>query len=202
MIFLQSRKRRQSLERFFSFSKPTERGCVLIDDDDDSYEGMSLPAGWGFHQAPRASVVIILNRAFQAYPNEPYYAQIGDDYVCQPEGWDKVLGDACGSHNIAWGDDGRFGPKLCTSFFVGGDLVRKLGFIAHPSFGHLYVDTVWWSIAKGAGIGRYHPEISTKHLKLIDKTYHERTVQGDYETFNKLREKELSELINIAVSLK
>ncbi len=202
MIFIQSRGRRKSLDRFFSFSKPTMRGRVLIDDDDDSYESMVLPDGWEFYVRSRDSSSKILNRAFEQWHDEPFYAQIGDDYICKPEGWDKTLGKAAGSYHIAWGNDGRWGNRLCTSFFVGGDLVRKMGWFAHPELKHLYVDSVWWMIAKGAGLSRYCPEVRVEHLNVKDKTYQERRIKGDHEMFEKLRRESIGALTKLAAGFK
>lgn len=202
MIFVQSRNRRASLERFFDVSKPQMEGRVLIDADDDSYDGMTLPDGWSFFQEPRDSCSAILNRAYRKWPNEPFYGQIGDDYVCKPYGWDVMLAEAASFNHIAWGDDGRWGNKLCTSFFVGGTLVRMFDWFAHPMLEHLYVDSVWWMIAKGAGISKYRPEISTTHINVKDQTYRERRVSNDHVTFSKLRGEPIDELINLAAQLK
>src|SRR6185295_9966570 len=120
MIFVPSRNRRQTLERFFNISQPQTPGRVLIDDDDKSYEGMKLPSDWEFISAPRAPTSFRLNEAYRLLLNEPFYGQIGDDYVCRPLGWDTQLAESCGYYKIAWGNDGRWGDKLCTSFFIGG----------------------------------------------------------------------------------
>lgn len=201
MMFLSSRGRRKPLERFFSVSKPQLPGRVLIDADDKSYAGMTLPLGWEFFIKPRATTVVILNRAFKEYPDEPFYAILCDDMVYGPWGWDTVLSEAAGTKRVAWGDDGRWGPKLCTSLFVGGDLVREFGWLAHPAFGHLYADTVWWMIARGANIANYHPEIRATHFNVKDQTYKERRILGDASAFAKLRADGIPDLINLAAKL-
>ena len=198
MIFVQSRGRRKSLERFFEVGKPTETGRVLIDEDDRSYDGMTLPKGWEFFVRPRDSSSKILNRAFKEWPDEPYYGQIGDDYVCST-GWDCILGNAATPKYISWGDDGRWGNRLCTSFFVGGDLVRKFGWFAHPELEHLYVDSIWWMIAKGSGLGKYCPEVKVQHLNVKDQTYRERRVKGDHRMFEFLRMGEVGTLTELAL---
>jgi hypothetical protein len=198
MIFVCSRKRRASLGRFFTESQPTIGGRVLIDEDDGAYAGMSLPAGWEFFVRPRAPVSKIINRAYAAFPSEPFYAVVGDDVTCGPHGWDKVLADAAGPHSVSWGDDGRWGPSLCTTFFVGGDLVRRMGWLAHPAFGHLYVDRIWWGIATGAGIAKYHPDISCRHVNVKDTTYRERSIGGDHQQFAAVMAGEMAALIQRA----
>ena len=198
MIFVPSRNRRASLQRFFDFGQPTFPGRVLIDDDDDSYEGMKLPEGWEFFVNSRRSTGALLNLAYRTWPDEQFYAQIGDDYVCRPLGWDVALSESCGWNKISWGNDGRWGEKLCTSFFVGGEIVRLFDWFAHPMLEHLYVDTVWWMVAKGSGLARYRADIETKHINVKDKTYSERRIIKDHSTFNKLRGDAIDELINLA----
>lgn len=201
MIFVPSRGRRAGIERFFKECNPSLPGRVLIDEDDRSYDDMSLPDGWEFFVRPRDKTTVIINRAFHEFPKEPFYAVVGDDMMCKPPDWDLELAQSCGSKCVSWGDDGRWGSKLCPSFFVGGDLVRHMGWLVHPMFGHLYGDTVWWMIARGAGIARYRPDITIHHYNVKDKTYLERQVRGDHEAFEYLRTEGMSRLISKASKL-
>lgn len=199
MIFVPSRNRRETLQRFFDVSKPQTPGRVLIDDDDSSYEGMKLPYGWEFISGPRAPTSFRLNDGYNLFRNEPFYGQIGDDYVCKPIGWDTQLAESCGHYKISWGNDGRWGEKLCTSFFIGGELVRMFDFMAHPELDHLYVDSLWWMIAKGSGLARYRADIETKHINIKDKTYQERRLANDHKNFMRLRaDGEIDRLIDLA----
>lgn len=201
MILVPSRGRREGLERFFSVSRPSVVGRVLVDDDDPSYDGMTLPENWAFFRRPRAKTTHIINRAFEAYPEQDFYAVVGDDMDCSPDGWDVELSRDAMPNFVSWGDDGRWGSKLCPSFFIGGDLVRRMGWIVHPSFGHLYGDTVWWMIASGARLGHYRPDIRMIHNNQKDKTYQQRQTAGDHEAFEKLRQSGMSDLIRKAREL-
>ena len=201
MIFVCSRGRRESLCRFFMISKPSLAGRVLIDDDDPTYEGMELPTGWKFVSGPRGPVTQILNRAFESMPKEPFYGVICDDMVYQTQGWDISLSEKCQPKFVAWGDDGRRGPTLCTSFFVGGDLVRHFGWLVHPKTGHLYGDTIWWAIARGADIARYDPSVQFRHHKIYDKTYLQRRIHGDAESFKSMIDAEIPDLALRAATL-
>lgn len=187
MIFMCSRKRPKLLQRFFMVSRPLLPGRVLIDEDDSSYENMELPPHWKFSKALRASTVVRLNGAQAMYPDEDYYAVICDDMMIGPSGWDTRLKEAAARNHVAWGDDRKWGDKLCTSFFVGGDLVRTMGFLQHPAFGHLFVDKIWWEIAQGAGLARYCPDVIVQHTKVADETYLQRSIRGDREMFDELK---------------
>lgn len=189
MILLPTRGRRELLVEFFAQSAPVEPGRVLVDEDDlETYRGVWLPAGWDWFVGPRAPLVAICNRLFAAYPNEPWYGIAGDDMRYSTPGWDRALAAAACPKFVAWGDDGVQGAKLCTSWFIGGDLARAMGWLGHPAFGHLYADTVWREIAAGAGLERYRPEIRFKHLRLQDETFRSRSIAGDRERFLELRQ--------------
>lgn len=187
MIFVPTRGRRALLEEFFSVSAPSLPGYVVIDDDDRSYDGMTLPEGWLWLIGPRAPLVQIVNRAFRAFPDERFYAVVGDDMRFERPSWDRALAEEAGAANIAWGDDGVKGARLCACAFIGGELVRRMGWLAHPAFGHLYADTVWHSIANATGRARYRPDIRFRHLRVEDRTFAERSIAGDKAIFEQLK---------------
>lgn len=201
MIFVCSRKRRHSLSRFIHLSRPRLPGRVLIDEGDDSYDGLELPPGWRYFMAPRDSTVNILNRAFEHFQYEPFYGLVCDDMVYQTKNWDKILSESCTPNYVAWGYDGRWGKDLCTSFFVGGDLARKMGWLVHPGFGHLFADRLWWEIAVRAKLAKYHPEVVFEHRKVADQTFFERKITGDREKFNELMENGIKPLVERAAKL-
>lgn len=174
-------------------------GRVLIDEDDrGTYAGMQLPRNWDWMIGERAGLVEIQNRAWRSFPDEPWYAVCGDDLRFTPPGWDSILSTAAGRHHVAWADDGVKRDRLCTAYFVGGDLVRAMGWLAHPAFGHLYADTVWWEIATRGGLARYQPQVKMRHIRLPDRTFAERRIAGDRERFIELRSSSLPALIEKA----
>lgn len=200
MIFVPSRGRRQHLEGFFRESRPRLPGRVLIDEDDASYDGMALPAGWEFFRERRAPLVQIMNRAFGRWPDEAVYGCVADDTVCGPEGWDVTLAERAGRSRVAWGEDGINGEKLCAIAFVGGDLVRRMGWLSCPAFGHLYADQVWHAIATATGRAVYRPDIRTIHRKVKDRTYRERSTAGDAARWRAMQGGEIEALIERARS--
>lgn len=202
MIFLPSRGRPKLLERFFRESRPRLPGLVLLDEDDAaSYDAVALPPHWRKFVRPRAPLVEIFNRAWSALPMEPWYGMLGDDIVCGPDYWDVDLAGAAIPDRVAWGDDGINGLKLGTFFFVGGELVRRIGWLQHPALGHLYADAVWNRIAIGAGIATYNAGIRTTHLRVQDATYRERCKNGDPEAFERIMAQELPGLVDKALGM-
>lgn len=196
MILVPSRGRPGLLARFFEESRPALPGLVLLDEDDARhYASVALPRGWGRFVRPRAPLVEIFNRAWRAFPMEPWYGMVGDDVICGPEGWDRTLADLASPNRVAWGDDGINGWKLGTAFFVGGELTRAVGWLQHPALGHLYADTVWNRIATRAGLAVYRGDIHMTHLRIQDATYHERAKGGDPQAFERIERDELPALI-------
>ncbi len=178
----------------FAGSPPSLPGVVLVDDDDASYDDLALPPGWVKCSAPRSGLIARLNRAYSGHPDEDFYAVICDDNECTP-GWDAILSAACKPHYVAWGDDGVKGERLCCNFFIGGDLVRFMGWLVNPNFGHLYGDRIWWEIAAAAGLARYHPEVKIWHRIVKDRTWQERSTKGDLAVWDKFSRHALPALI-------
>ncbi len=191
MLVTPSRGRAASLLRTLAESQPQTRGVVCLDQDDAaSYQTvLILPPHWEVLVGPRTGYVGWLNRAFAAFPDEPWYAYWGDDCVGRPVGWDTRLAAFAGTDRIAYGDDLINGPTTCCLPFIGGDLVRAVGWLACPRMGHLYCDTVWREIGTALDVLTYYPEIITEHQhwttgkQPYDQTAQERQTTGDREAY-------------------
>lgn len=208
MIVIPSRGRPHSLARFFGYSKPRERGVVLLDEDDGGQyqQHLALPPNWEVLIGPRAGYGALLNRAFALFPNEPWYASLGDDCLCRPAGWDTRLAEIAAQGFIAYGDDLINGKSACCFPFIGGDLVRKVGWLAYPPLGHLYSDSVWREVGRAMGVLRYRPDIITEHLhwstgkQPYDQTARERKTDGDKETYERFLAHEFQEVMKRCAS--
>lgn len=202
MIVLPSRNRPESLRRFFQASQPVEPGVVMLDDDNAHlYQDVALPSGWRFSIGPRAGYVALLNRAFTFFPDEPWYACWGDDVLCQPAGWDTFLAQAAGADAIAYGDDLINGERSCALPFIGGELVRRVGWLSCPAVRHLYSDTIWCDLGRRLDALRYFPEIITEHChwsvgkQPFDQTAQERQTDQDCAAYGRFVLRELEETI-------
>lgn len=185
MIVLPTRNRPERLQKFLDGYLATGAAAPVylrVDDDDpklEDYAAMALPKNWAFVAGPRVKFVGACNEMFERHPNEPYYAFMADDIVPRTEGWDARLIEAAGSDRVAWGNDVMQAPK-CTHPFIGGDLMRHVGWFAAPGFLHWYIDTTWEWLAKRTGRDVYLPDVITHHVhyeangELYDRTYHER----------------------------
>lgn len=174
---------------------------MLDSDNASEYEHVPLPENWIRHVGERAGYVELLNRAFAMFPEEPWYACWGDDTLCGPEGWDRTLAEAAGSTFIAYGDDFINGKDKCCLPFIGGALVRKVGWLGYPKLGHLYCDTVWHEIGKALNCLVYCDRVTTEHLhwstgkQPYDQTAKERKKDGDDATFYDFMHNGFSEVV-------
>jgi len=97
---------------------------------------------------------------------------MGDDHRPHTPGWDAYYLSALrelGS-GIVYGDDliqHDFVPTQCA---MSSDIVAALGWMAHPTLRHMYVDTLWRDMAKRAGRLRYLPDVVVEHLHPIRGT--------------------------------
>ena len=188
MIILPTKGRPHNLRRFISAyvkTRATLPVLVALDGADIAsyteffnslYE--PIPQQFSFIIMPAGTPIgDIFNIISSKFCNEPFYGVMADDVVPETEFWDVVLRDACVPDKISWGSDGIQNARLATHPFIGGDLVRKLGWMAPPGVKHWYVDNGWTQLAKLADAGAYLPEVKTTHMHPVrdkapmDETY-------------------------------
>lgn len=197
MFLLPSRGRPASVLRFFTAWKETKastEGVLWIDEDEiDIYAEAcgALPPKWVVISAPRASSLgSMINIFFAVFPDEPWYGLIADDLLPSTPHWDTRLIEAAGSDGLAYGDDG-ITSEHGTHPVVGGDLVRRLGWLALPGCTRTYIDNALSEVARRAGKLHYLPHVKTEHLHFSngksewDEQYRKPDVAADREIYHK-----------------
>lgn len=184
MIILPSKGRPDNLRRFIRAYNETSATLpiwVIFDAEDAyRYNEIDTPLHWKRISVPAGSSLgDIFNLIFKKYPNEPYYGMVADDIVPETPKWDVLMADACQPDKIAWGCDELQNENLPVHPFIGGDLIRKLGWWSAPCLKHWYVDNIWKNLADALNCGIYLPEVKMPHLHYIngraaiDRTYRE-----------------------------
>lgn len=207
MIVLPTIGRPENLKRFivnYNLTGGTLPVWVILDAGNAwCYEGVILPAHWRRCTAPAGMRLgDIFNLIFKKYPNEDYYAMVADDVIPETNGWDIILRDAAGSDKIVWGWDGIQNERLPVHPFIGGDLVRRLGFWAAPGLKHWFVDNAWKSIADAIKCGTYLHEVKMSHYHYVngkspmDRTYQEQPSHAiDEAAYTKFMQQDFPSII-------
>jgi hypothetical protein len=95
---------------------------------------------------------------------------LGDDHRPRTYGWDACYLTALrqAGAGIVYGDDllqHAFVPTQCA---MSADIVRQLGWMAHPSLRHMYVDTLWRDMAQPVGKLIYLPDVTIEHMHYLN----------------------------------
>lgn len=145
----------------------------------------------------------IFNEVLKVLPDEDFYGIIADDVTPDTYRWDILLREACMPDKIVWGYDGGLDETLPRHPFIGGDLARRLGFLACPGLKHWFVDNAWRDIATGLGCGEYRPEIRMVHRHYTtgtaqrDRTYlNQPDPRADEITYHMWLEQDFPALVN------
>ncbi len=192
MIILPTLRRPHLLEQFVRAYKQTEGTLpihVILDAADaHHYAAVQLPSHWKRVTVPAGTRLgDIYKLVFEAYPSCEFYAMVGDDVVPETMHWDIALKESCLPDKIAWGWDSIQNDKLPTHPFIGGELVRKLGWFAAPPLQQYFVDNVWKHVADALQCGVYLPNVKMRHAHYIngerprDRTDDEAVGMGDDE---------------------
>jgi hypothetical protein len=195
MLLLPSRGRPDQLKRFFDESKPKVKGLLILDEDDwQNYSKIELPARWDMFIGPNLRYAKKLNQIYSRYPSESWYGWVGDDFVCPTPNWDVELSAHALEGRIAWGDDTINGERNACAPFFPGTLVRALGWFACPAFTHLYVDQIWWELARDLRIAKYRADIITKAYhwsqgnQVFDATAAGRGSDNDHQAYGEYKQ--------------
>lgn len=209
MIVLPTMGRPQLLERFIEAywkTKAVLPVVVVLDAGDPArrwYGSLRYPETFIVKIAPAGMKIgPILNAMFDENKEEGYYGFMADDCVPETIGWDVKLAEACKPDKVAWGHDGLQNEALATHPFVGGDLIRALGFWQLPGAQHCFGDTVLTDLARVLGRAVYLSEVHTVHhhkwngLAADDATYAAQPdFAADKAVYEKFRAEEFDGLV-------
>lgn len=143
----------------------TAPGLVIVNGKDKAYDGLKLPENW-------KKVVLPKNLGFcgamrwvvEHYPDEPFYGILTDDQIPVTDGWDAKLIRAAGTDHVSSSNDGWQAPqRMHGAICLGGDLVRKLGFITPPGPWHSFTDDFWEEIGRTFGIWDCLMDVMVEH---------------------------------------
>ncbi len=189
MLILPTKRRPNNLIRFIHYyylTKATIPVWVIFDEADAfRYNHVKTPEHWKRLTVAKGTPLGgIFKKIFEKYPNEPFYGMVADDVVPETMEWDRLLLEACMPDKIAWGADGIQDVNLPVHPFIGGDLIRKLGWWSAPDLKHWFVDNVWKDLTVALGNGAYLPDVKMTHFHMVngkapnDRTYEDQPAHG------------------------
>ena len=141
------------------------------------YFDQEWPKGWRIEVVDMLGNGPTYNEILRRYPDEPCYGFLADDAVLEVPGMLAELEREAGSENVAYANDQHHGEAICTMPCIGGDLVRRVGYLAPRNMIHWGVDCIWHEIGRKLGCLRYRPDLTYSHLHPLfgtgkwDKTY-------------------------------
>lgn len=123
-----------------------------------------VTGGWMVAALNEAALRVVADSAVTAI------GFFGDDHRPRTPGWDAAYLGALAElgAGVVYGDDllqHEFVPTQCA---MSASIIRTLGWMAHPSLKHMYVDTLWRDMANVANRRRYLPDVIVEHLHYLN----------------------------------
>jgi hypothetical protein len=164
LVVCPSYKRQTKIAECIQAWKDTTSGksrFLLVLESGDTYPAIS---GIQVLVGQYGSVGKAMNAAVKSYPDYDFYCHINDDHHFKTPGWEEMFIDVLKDGGYAYGNDLLQKEKLATQVCISGDIVRKLGYMAHPTLDHLYVDDYWMEIGRSIGKLHYLPDLIIEHV--------------------------------------
>jgi hypothetical protein len=156
---------------------------LVVDRDDPELNGyLGIPAqfteaagGRPLRPPDRPSVMVLDDEltgnlvratntaAARVWDDDVIIGHVGDDHRFRTPGWDKAIAAALTEPGVAYGDDGYWGERLCTAWFVSASLPRALGWLALPTVSHYAIDDAWRDLGQLTGRLHYLPDVRIEH---------------------------------------
>lgn len=91
---------------------------------------------------------------------------MGDDHVPVTPNWDSQLEQeiAVNRNLVVYGNDLLQGANLPTAVLLDSRVIRALGYMAPPTFQHLYVDNVWLLWGRRLNAISYRGDVIIEHM--------------------------------------
>lgn len=130
----------------------------------DDYLVQPWPASWKVEIVPMPGNGPTYNEVLRRYPNEPCYGFLADDAVLTTAGMLRALEIEAGRDCVSYANDQHHGEKIPTLPCIGGDLVRRVGYLAPRNLPHWGIDCCWHAIGERLGKLRYRPDLVYDHM--------------------------------------
>jgi hypothetical protein len=146
------------------------------------YYAYRWPKSWHFYESHIKLLAPSMNEFVQEHrPDAESYGFIADDVVLRTPGGLELLNALADPCYIAYPNDTIQRHVMATHFCVGGELVRLLGWWAHPEVSHS-VDVPLTVLGRLTGLLRYAPFVIFDHQHFVTgKAPQDATYGATYE---------------------
>ncbi len=161
-------------------------GIVILGADQAAdIPGLPLPDGWTAvcQNAEDKSLVAVMNRFVEDYPDLAWYGFLQDDLHVRTPGWDIRLIAAAGSYGMASSNDFFKAPLRMTSATIyGGDLIRAFGFWCPTELEHNFQDDFWEEVGRQCDNWVVLMDVEAEHMHaFLGKAANDSTYQHGFE---------------------
>lgn len=152
---------------------------VLYEQDPrlQEYLDQEWPESWSIEIVDMKGNGPTYNEIFRRYPTEPQYGFLADDAILKTPDMLFELETEAADRFVAYSNDQHHGETIATMPCIGGELVRRVGYLAPKNIIHWGIDCVWHEIGRRLDRLRYRPDLVYEHLHPLwnsgewDKTY-------------------------------
>ncbi|MEM7071460.1 MAG: hypothetical protein AAF403_06840 [Pseudomonadota bacterium] len=170
MILLATRKRPNEIKRFFDYAVKAQTSHTIllgIDADDDSYDKMDLPSFMFKFKVPAklGGAARVCQHMYTCFPDEPWYANLGDDVLIHTPFWDRMLSGGAVRCHIITAKSSDHKEPFFDHMFLSGKLLSAMGGFNHFNFRHFCADVYMRAVAFEIGISTmYTDTVFLEHL--------------------------------------
>jgi len=166
-VLVPSRGRPANVERLVRACALTCAGDTRLHfafdaDDEHLAANIAAAAGHRYTTGPRQGLAAWTNDLAARHirrVDAVALASLGDDMVPKTHGWDIRLLEAARARGASYPQDGRR-ADIPEAIVIMAQIVAALGWMAHPSMKHFFIDNVWADLLKPA----YLPDVLISHL--------------------------------------
>lgn len=178
-IIIPSRSRPHNIKRLHEQWYQVTNPKVQIDvyivldiDDNTQYERLSGFIYSFVDTDGVRGVVVPLNKiAIEIAPKYDYIGFMGDDHLPVTQDWNVKMMDVLlknGDYAMVYGNDLFQKGSLCTQIIMDSKYIIKLGYFTHPSFNHLFFNTLWLHIGRKKNNIHYLDDVIIEHLHFVN----------------------------------
>lgn len=140
---------------------------LLIDKNDpqkEDYFKIELPPQWTLVLTESRPMGEKIQECWERIKDLDYVLCLNDDHRCRTPNWDQKVIAHVRPGNLIGTNDGWMAPKrICGVTCWSGSLLRAVGYVYPPGLKHLFIDSVWETLAQKTGCAQILMDVLVEH---------------------------------------